>query len=235
MIAIRVRLGIFLIVVAVHLILFLVFATKLRPERRDDKALTLIIVPVRSDPKLNTANVELAAPIQREPSRTLPLPMIPSLAPSQAASSGPKIDWPTSAALAAQDAVAKKLREEGYRNFGPRKLPSVEPDVPSMFVDPKHKAGDIDDDQLNGVTRIYHSEHCFTQLDFPTLKNLPQSGDGLLSSKANLPRCIYSIGKPEPSGDLFEHLKKTRPLPELKPGTKPGELPERVEPLKSPE
>jgi hypothetical protein len=235
MIAIWVRLGIVLIVVAVHLILFLLFATKQRRERNDEKALALIILPVRSDPKLNTANAELAVPIQREPSRTLPIPTIPSLTPSQAASSAPKIDWPASAAVAAQDAVAKKLREEGYRNFGPRKIPSVEPDVPSMFVDPKHKAGDIDDDQLNGVTRIYHSEHCFTQLDFPTLKNLPQSGDGPLSSKANLPRCMYSIGKPEPRGDLFEHLKKTRPLPELKPGTEPGELPERIEPPKSPE
>src|SRR4051812_47478547 len=117
MIAIWVRLGIVLIVVAVHLILFLLFATKQRRERNDEKALALIILPVRSDPKLNTANAELAVPIQREPSRTLPIPTIPSLTPSQAASSAPKIDWPASAAVAAQDAVAKKLREEGYRNF----------------------------------------------------------------------------------------------------------------------
>jgi hypothetical protein len=235
MIAIWMRLGTILIVIAIHLVLFLVFATKQRRERSDDKGLALIIVPLRSDPKLNLVKPELTAPIERAPNRTLPIPTIPSLTPSQAASSAPRVDWQASATLAAKDAVAKKVQEEGYRNFGPRKLPSVEPDVPSMFVNPKHQGGDIDDDQLNGVTRIYHSEHCFTQLDFPTLPNLPQSGDGPMSSKANLPRCMYSIGKPEPRGDMFDHLKKTRPLPELKPGTEPGELPERIEPPKSPE
>ena len=41
-------------------------------------------------------------------------------------------------------------------------------------------------------------------------------------------KCFFPIGKREPRGDLFEHLKKDRPLPELKEGT-PGELPERIE------
>src|SRR4051812_29174529 len=116
MIAIWMRLGTILIVIAIHLILFLVFATKQRRERSDDKALALLIVPLRSDPTPKLAKPELAVPIQRAPSHTLPIPIIPSVPPSPSASSPPTINWQANATVAAHDAVAKKLREEGYRN-----------------------------------------------------------------------------------------------------------------------
>lgn len=43
------------------------------------------------------------------------------------------------------------------------------------------------------------------------------------SSLRNYPRCMFQIGKLEPRGDLFEHLKKPKPLPEARPGV-PMEL-----------
>jgi hypothetical protein len=34
---------------------------------------------------------------------------------------------------------------------------------------------------------------------------------------------MFGIGKPEPRGDLFEHLRESKPLPQAKPGV-PMEL-----------
>ena len=40
--------------------------------------------------------------------------------------------------------------------------------------------------------------------------------------------------KAEADGHLFKHLMKEQPLPELKTGTQPTPLPERIDPPKSP-
>jgi hypothetical protein len=218
-----VRLGTILIVLVVHLVLFIVFATKQRRERQDEKSLTLVRVPVQTVPRIAAPISELKiAPERPRIGRLAPPPPSP-LGQSDLSSSPNSIDWQATASSAAQDAVAEKLREEGYRSFGPRKVEPDEPIAPSIFKDPKHKEGDIESDARDGVTRVYHSEHCFTQLDFPTLRDPEEE----LKPKINLPRCMRPMGTPEADGELFKHLKKERPLPELKPGTQPGPLPER--------
>lgn len=218
-----VRLGTILIVLVVHIVLFIVFATKQRRERQDEKSLTLVRVPVQMLPKSNATTRELKIAPERPRIGRLELPPSAPSSQSDPSSRPNSIDWKASATAAAQDAVAEKLREERYRNFGPRKIEPDEPAAPSIFKDPKHKAGDIESDALDGVTRVYHSEHCFTQLDFPTLRDPGEE----LKPKINLPRCMRPIGTPKADGELFNHLKKEHPLPELKPGTEPGPLPER--------
>jgi hypothetical protein len=229
MMASRVRIGTILIVMAVHWVLFLVFATKQRRDRQETSSQALILVPVQMPQKIAQSNFELAiAPRSLTFDKLESSP--PSLATQSPMSPPGSIDWQASAAVAAEAAVANHLRKERYRNFGPRKAEPVEPTVPSIFKEPKHNAGDSETDAPNGITRVYQSEHCFTQLDFPTLRD---PTDAALSLKTNLPRCMHGLGKSDADGELFKHLKKQRPLPELKPGIQSGPLPQRKDSTQS--
>jgi len=227
MIAVWVRAGIVLIIVVAHIALLLLLSFRQRRESSDDASMHLVLIPQHAVPKVSPA----PDPLQSQ--RTKPIPArqtSPPAVPQGPQSAAPSIDWNASAAAAVSGAIAKHVQEESYRNFGAPKRAPVEPREPSIFVAPKHNAGDIDNDQRNGVTRVYHSEHCFTQLDFPTLKDPSDE----LKPKINLPRCMYDFGKAEADEDLFKHLKKEQPLPELKTGTQPGALPVRIDPPKSP-
>jgi hypothetical protein len=213
MIAVWMRTGMVLIIVVVHIALLFLLSFRQRRESTAETSMHLVLIPQRAVPKATTPESE-SLPAQRTKPIRAAQKSTPA-SPEEAQSPAPSIDWHASAAVAVSGAIAKHLREEGYRNFGVPKRAPAEPAEPSIFVAPKHSAGDIDNDQRNGVTRVYHSEHCFTQLDFPTLKD---PGDEL-KPKINLPRCMYDVGKADADGDLFRHLKKEQPLPDLKTGT----------------
>lgn len=230
MVAVWMRAGIVLIIVVAHIVLLVLFAYRQRRGGEHESSMQLVLIPERrtmEEPKplpepepLRSQRSEEVRSGQSESARAIEQP--------QAAT--PSIDWRASGAAAASSAVAKQLKEEGYRNFGLPKHDPAETAAPSIFKEPKHKAGDVEADSLNGITRVYHSEHCFTELEFRTLEPFGLPGSGPPNPSVNLPRCMFPAGKPEPDGDLFKHLKKDRPLPELKPGTQPGPLPERIEP-----
>jgi hypothetical protein len=225
MIAVWLRIGAVLIVVLVHIVLLLILAYRQRRESVDESSMQLVLVPIEAPPREEVP--ALKAAIERSAKENHVGTNERALEPSKSVPSAPSIDWHASAATAADDAIAKHLREERYRNFGPRKPTPVEPEPPSIFKTPKHQAGDIERDELGGVARVYHSEHCFTELAFPTLREPGGSSDA--ASRINFPRCMYPVGKAEASGDLFDHLKKARPWPNIKPGTETGPLPERKE------
>lgn len=220
------RAGVVLIVIVAHLILLRLLSHRQRREHASDTSMQLVLIPERVSPQ---APPPSSKPLPSQPgNRTRANPNAPSTSIQGPQPSTPSIDWHASATAAASNAVAKQLQEKSYRNFGAPKRDRVETSAPSIFEEPKHKAGDIENDQRNGVTRVYHSEHCFTQLDYPTLKDPGEE----LKPKINLPRCMYDVGKGEADGDLFKHLKKEHPLPELKHGTHPEPLPEAVDPTK---
>ena len=138
----------------------------------------------------------------------------PALPPRQ-------IDWGAHAAFNARKAVEDGTAER-YRNFGPRKPgPPPEPEVPALFEDEPEVFGDIAED-VHGDPIVRLSKHCYLELE----KRLPTARDFVEPNRLLFPKCTFPIGKLEPRGDLFEHLKRDRPLPEPKSGA-PGELPER--------
>ncbi|HEU4653562.1 MAG TPA: hypothetical protein VFS47_06225 [Steroidobacteraceae bacterium] len=230
MIAVWIRAGVVLIIIAVHIALLLLLAYRQRREGERESSMQLVLIPHRSWPEVPTPEPE-PGPLRSQQDKPIRAKQNPVAAPVQESQpAAPSIDWHASGAAAASGAVARQLKEEGYRNFGFPKHDRVEPTAPSIFKEPKHKAGDVETDSLNGITRVYHSEHCFTELEFRTLEPFGLPGSGPPNPSVNLPRCMFPAGKPEPDGDLFKHLKKDRPLPELKPGTQPGPLPERIEP-----
>lgn len=113
---------------------------------------------------------------------------------------------------------------ERYRNLGPRKPPpEPEPEPPSIFEPERDVTGEIAEDVMgNPVVRL--NKHCYQELGD---KRNPTERRGDLSPPP-LTKCLFRIGKRKARGDLFDHLKKERPLPEKKETVK-SELPERVE------
>lgn len=132
------------------------------------------------------------------------------------------VDWGAHATYHARKAVEDGATER-YRNFGPRKPgPPPEPAIPSIFEPEPDVSGEEGED-IHGDPIVRLSKYCYQELE----KRLPTARDYVNPGRPLLPKCMFPIGKPEPRGDLFEHLKRDRPLPELKNGT-PGELPERT-------
>lgn len=113
---------------------------------------------------------------------------------------------------------------ERYRNFGPRKPgPEPDPEPPSIFEPKRQVKGETGVD-VHGDPVVRLSEHCYQELEKP----VPTARD-YGSSLPLMTKCTFPIGKREPRGDLFKHLKKSRPLPQSPPGTELKELPERLE------
>jgi hypothetical protein len=144
-------------------------------------------------------------------------------ATSQPASLPPRqIDWSANATYHARKAV-EAAAVERYRNLGARRPgPPPEPEVPSLFEAKPDVAGEIGED-INGDPVLRLSEHCYQELEKP----VPTARD-YVDPRPLLQKCLFPIGKREPRGDLFEHLKRDRPLPQPKPGAT-AELPEREE------
>jgi hypothetical protein len=138
----------------------------------------------------------------------------PASPPQPDAESSAPVQLDTGAIAA--EAVAKLIEEENRRHLDGRKPFKLnEPTVPSIFTAPRHSFGDEEHDPATEETKIWHSENCYTLLQPPD----PHA----VELPLKFPTCMFTIGKPEPRGDLFEHLKKPKPLPEAKPGV-PVEL-----------
>ena len=82
--------------------------------------------------------------------------------------------------------------------------------------------GEEDTDIHNDpVVRLNNS--CYQKLE-----KTAQTAQDWVNPRPREVRCLFNVGSREPRGDLFEHLKKDRPLPSPKEGV-PIELPQRQE------
>lgn len=146
------------------------------------------------------------------------------------ASSPPRaIDWRANARRSAQLAVEGGL-QEGHRSFGPREKPQPqEAAVPSVFGSgPKHKLGDLDPDAA-GDPVVWLNERCYMTLDkqVQTARDWIKEAPGRFAPVGTV--CLFSIGRREPDGTLFEHIRKREEPPVPKAGTEMNALPERAD------
>lgn len=207
-----------LLALAVQLALTLMFSQRKERALSPTEALTLIQITEQIEPSVETAE------ISREPvqvTERIIEPSSVSLIPVPSESSPPphRLREFDTQAIAAR-AVAKIIEEENRRHLDGRKpVTIIEPTVPSIFEQPRRSLGDVEHDPASDTTTVWHNENCFTLIK-------PKAAAG--SSFPNYRQCMFGIGKPEPRGDLFEHLREPKPLPEAKSGV-PLELayPER--------
>jgi hypothetical protein len=201
-----------LLACAVQLALVTMFTQRRERTLPATKTMTLIRIAEQPDPRSE------AAESRREPAALSKAVIAPSSSspvsvPSENAPRSAPLQIDTEAIAAA--AVAKIIAEENRRHLDGRKpFQITEPTVPSVFEQPRRSLGDVEHDPASDVTTIWHSDDCFTLIK-------PKDPAG--SSLPNYRQCMFKIGKPEPRGDLFEHLRKPKPLPEAKPGV-PVEL-----------
>jgi hypothetical protein len=100
-------------------------------------------------------------------------------------------------------AVAEIIHREGTRPLGPTRRGASESSASaSIFEQPKHKAGDIEHDSVQGRTYVWHNKDCYTELKFPTIKD-----PNAIIGAANPPKCGYRLGTPRPRDDLFEDIE----------------------------
>ncbi|HKE96936.1 MAG TPA: hypothetical protein VKB34_21695 [Povalibacter sp.] len=162
-----------------------------------------------------------------------------SLTPTAAKPSGPtaetaeapptnstprQIIWGNQAAYYAKKAVEDSVTDR-YRNLGPRKPgPPPERPPPSIFEPEENVLGQEGRD-VHGDPVVRLNKYCYQDLD----KTVLTARDIVSPRPPGMVNCMFPGGKGEPRGDLFEHLKRNRPLPPApRPGV-PGELPERLE------
>ena len=133
-----------------------------------------------------------------------------------------QIDWSVHGAYAAKKAVEDSLTDK-YLNMGPRRPgPPPEPVPPALFEEEKEVFGEEGTDIHNDpVVRL--NKYCYQELE-----RTVRTAQDWVNPRPREVRCMFNVGSREPRGDLFEHLKKGRPLPAPKGGV-PIELPERRE------
>ena len=195
------RAGAFSIVVLLHVAVIAASWQRLSIQRKNQHFLTWVDIEPRAD--VPPPEPERAPPVFERDIR-MPARRDPAVDPVSPAISAAPTDWRMSGETAATAAVAAILSREGHRALGPNERPRPESSTPeSIFERPRRKAGDIDVDPAQGRTLIWHNEHCYTELKFPTIKesNAPV---GMPSP----PKCMAPIGKRQPRGDLFEEMKK---------------------------
>jgi hypothetical protein len=245
-------------VIALHVVLVVELGRLRRGERdldeKIDGATTMIrIVPVIEDradlldddiARVPTDSGRTSAEKSSEPQSIVE--------PSQI--QAPSINWRANAVRSAQLAVDESTRER-YRSFGPREEPTrSEESVPSVFEDKaKHESGDVGEG-VNGDPVVWMNENCYTTLD----RSVQTARDWVIAGKNSFapasincvggesgsfslvlpnpasftpPSLNYSIaiGRREPNGKLFEHLKKKEEPPAPKVGTEMNELPREIE------
>jgi hypothetical protein len=140
---------------------------------------------------------------QRAPRDEEMPPLQQSIRPTQPIQSEamPPVDWHASGEQSVDAAVASIIRDESYRPLGPQEKRSYElPPVPSLFREPKHKFGDVDEDPM-GRTAVWHSERCYTTLEEPITPRASADIPGV-----NPMKCLWLRKKPR--GDLFDHLRR---------------------------
>jgi hypothetical protein len=177
----------FSIVVLLHVAVLTASWQRLAPERKDQRSMTWVNIEPQA----------VAPPAESERNT-------PARGPVSPAISAPPIDWRASMEAAAGSAAAQIIRQEGYRSLGPiERGESGSSSSESVFERPRRKAGDIDHDSVQGRTLIWHDEHCYTELKFPTIKD-----SNALVGAPNPPKCMVPIGKRRPRGDLFDGIKE---------------------------
>lgn len=198
------RPAIFMLVMAAHLAALLVPWDQRSPSVDSAARGTLLLIPQHTDLVLQATrdlSVKFSAIDVDAPSEPTLAPMDSSTqTPTRSAMAPP--DWKQSAADAAADAA-----RDNYRGLGPG---SAEPSVklpPPPFAPPaRHKFGEADVDELRNPI-LWLSEHCWLRP-----RNLAaQPGDPF--ANVSMTFCSFPFGKKEPRGDLFDHLRKTPPVP----------------------
>ena len=213
----RSRSGALLLALAVQVALLSMFSQRRERSLINTKSMTLI--EIKKQPNAPIETLEGSADSVRLPvSIIAPSTSSPILEPFESALPSALQELDTE--VIAARAVAKIIEEENRRHLDGRKPVTItEPTVPSIFEKPRRSLGDVEHDPASDTTTVWHSENCFTRI-------VPKDPAG--SSLPNYRQCMFGLGKPEPRGDLFEHLREPKPLPEAKPGV-PRELayPER--------
>jgi hypothetical protein len=208
-----------LLALAVQVALMTMFSQRRERMLPPSRAMTLVRISDQPDPARESAK----SPSTPKPSpENVVVPSSPSPISVQTENAAPSIPLQLDTKVIAADAVAKIIAEENRRHLDGRKpLQITEPTTPSIFERPRRSLGDVEHDPASDVTTIWHSDNCFTLIK-------PKDPAG--SSLPNYRQCMFKIGEPEPRGDLFEHLREPKPLPEAKPGV-PMELayPEKEE------
>lgn len=149
-------------------------------------------------PKIASWTLTVASP----PQPALAPLALPSEATAPTGSAMAPPDWKQSGADAAADAARKE-----YRALGPRPIdPQVKAPRSPFKPPPKHKHGELGEDALENPV-LWLSENCYVRFENRQLS----LDDPFRSIPMTL--CTFPVGKLEPKGDLFEHLRKPRPLP----------------------
>lgn len=214
-----------LLVAALHLVVLKIAlnARWNRPKTdADSRALTLVNIE-ESRRELRALPPKEAAPdptMRMPPLSVAPVVSIPSTTEDAATADRAIQDWRGSMDAAATAAVGKAIRDGSYQSLGPvERERSGSASAPSIFETPHRKAGDIDHDAVQGRTLIWHNEHCFTELRFPTIKD-----PNALVGAPNPPKCVRQFGEREARGDLFESIERSyaepiieRPEPQRRP------------------
>ncbi|WP_129776889.1 hypothetical protein [Peristeroidobacter soli] len=121
-------------------------------------------------------------------------------APSGSAMAPP--DWKQSGTDAAADAASRN-----YRALGPRaEAPKIKIPRSPFKPPPKHKRGELGEDALENPV-LWLSENCYIRFEN---RKLPLD-DPFRTTPMTL--CTFPVGKLEPKGDLFEHLRKPQAVP----------------------
>ena len=221
-----VRAAAILIVIGLHsVVLILIWKTReltLRPAS-ENRYLQVVTIdpPERTPPSEEPRDPDIAAPSivapSSEPRSTTPPVTTPAepLPPRQ-------IDWNAHGSYAAKKAVEDSVTDK-YRNMGPRRPgPPPEPVPPALFEEEKEVFGEEGTD-IHGDPMVRLNKYCYQELE-----KTVQTAQDWVNPRPREVRCMFNVGSREPRGDLFEHLKKDRPLPAPKEGV-PIELPERRE------
>ncbi|GFE81628.1 hypothetical protein GCM10011487_36280 [Steroidobacter agaridevorans] len=198
------RPAIFTLVVAAHLAVLLApWDERIRAIDGATRS-TLLLIPQRIDirPRLSPdPAVEISAVNVDAPSPPSLAPMyLPTETPTGSAMAPP--DWKQSGAEAAADAA-----RDNYRALGPRPAePGVKLPASPFAPPPRHKFGETDvDEQRNPI--LWLSDHCWLR----PRNFAAQPGDPFAAIPMTF--CSYPFGRKEPRGDLFDHLRKTPPVP----------------------
>lgn len=205
-----------LVAVAVQLALITMFSQRRERMLPHTRAMTLTLIADKPEPSSEAG--KRSDELIRLPQRVL-APSRPTRASISPENAEP-LELDTEAI--ATDAVAKIMAEENRRHLDGRKPVRIhEPTVPSVFEQPRRSPGDVEHDPASDETKVWLNVNCFTLIK-------PKDPTG--SSLPNYSRCMFAIGEPEPRGDLFEHLREPKPLPEANPSV-PAELayPEKKE------
>ncbi|HEY5808422.1 MAG TPA: hypothetical protein VIT67_10665 [Povalibacter sp.] len=210
------------------LLIALIWNARRIPYHEDDLPDTVAVWLRVDHPILPPSNPVTASepPAVATPHRAEHAAAIPQQAGTTEAVTAPpqQINWGAQAAYKAKKTVEDSVTDS-YRNFGPRKPGAPDEPQPPVLIEEEKSAFGEEGTDVHGDPVVRLSEHCYQELErtVQTVRDYP----GL--SQAPQVKCFFPIGKPEPRGDLFEHLKRERPLIPPKNGV-PDPLPEQTKP-----